>query len=202
MVLDEVVYDFAKGIEIVDNQYPQAINQRSKEKYQPGIGPHTESDTTKLVFDLVSEATNSKYFNKIHYNVPYINNPRQKCDLCIGHDSHWEWCIEIKMLRFMGDNGKANDNILMHILSPYPQHRSSFTDCGKLITSGFNSRKAIMIFAYDYDEISSIPAIEAFEILANSKYILGERKQSSFTGLVHPIHQMGNVYAWEIKDYR
>jgi hypothetical protein len=33
----------------------------------------------------------------------------------------WEWAIEIKMPRLMGDNGKPNDNMLMHILSPYPK---------------------------------------------------------------------------------
>jgi len=27
----------------------------------------------------------------------------------------------------MGDNGKPNDNMLMHILSPYPAHRSALT---------------------------------------------------------------------------
>jgi hypothetical protein len=26
--------------------------------------------------------------------------------------------IEVKMLRLMGDNGKLNDNMVMHILSP------------------------------------------------------------------------------------
>ena len=39
------------------------------------------------------------------------------------------------MLRFLGDNGKPNDNILMHVLSPYPQHRSALTDCEKLARS-------------------------------------------------------------------
>jgi hypothetical protein len=34
--------------------------------------------------------------------------------------------------RILGDNGKLNDNMLMHILSPYPQHRSAVTDCNKL----------------------------------------------------------------------
>jgi hypothetical protein len=37
------------------------------------------------------------------------------------------------MLRLMGDNGKPNDNMLMHILSPYPSHRSALTDCQKLL---------------------------------------------------------------------
>lgn len=53
----------------------------------------------------------------------------------------------------MGDNGKANDSTLMHILSPYPQHQSDYTDCGKLINSELIGRKAIMIFAYEYDEL-------------------------------------------------
>lgn len=34
----------------------------------------------------------------------------------------------------LGDNGKPNDNMIMHILSPYPDHRSALTDCSKLAT--------------------------------------------------------------------
>jgi hypothetical protein len=33
------------------------------------------------------------------------------------------------MLRLLGDNGKLNDNMLMHVLSPYQAHRSALTDC-------------------------------------------------------------------------
>ena len=40
------------------------------------------------------------------------------------------------MMRLMGDNGKPNDNILTHILSPYPAQRSAITDCRKLAASG------------------------------------------------------------------
>ena len=47
----------------------------------------------------------------------------------------WDWAIEAKMLRMFGDNGKLNDNMLMHVLSPYPAHRSALTDCGKLAHS-------------------------------------------------------------------
>ena len=52
-------------------------------------------------------------------NISYPNG-RQKCDLCVGTPLTWEWAVEIKMLRLMGDNGKPNHNMLMHILSPYP----------------------------------------------------------------------------------
>lgn len=60
----------------------------------------------------------------------------QKCDLVL----EGEWAVEVKMLRCLGDNGKPNDNILMHILSPYPAHRSALTDCMKLRDSGFAER--------------------------------------------------------------
>jgi hypothetical protein len=49
----------------------------------------------------------------------------------------------------MGDNGKPNDNMLMHILSPYPSHRSALTDCQKLAASGFSGSLAILIYGYD-----------------------------------------------------
>jgi hypothetical protein len=70
--------------------------------------------------------------------------------VCLGGPAPWEWAIEVKMLRFMGDNGKLNDNIVMHILSPYPEHRSALTDCTKLVTSQLGVHKAIMIYGYDY----------------------------------------------------
>lgn len=54
------------------------------------------------------------------------------------------------MLRIMGDNGKPNDNTLMHILSPYPAHRSALTDADKLARSSLPGEKAIVIYAYEY----------------------------------------------------
>lgn len=198
MLLEELVADYALGMQLADKKEPQAVNQRSKEAYQIGIGPHTESDTVSLVFNELRSLYPEKYLNKIHFNIPYKVNRRQKCDLCIGHEDQWDWAVEIKMLRFMGDNGKSNDNILMHILSPYPQHRSAYTDCEKLINSGLEGRKAILIFAYEYDDISSLPAIEAFEVLVRNKYEVSKRVQMSFNDLVHPVHKKGTVYAWEL----
>jgi hypothetical protein len=98
----------------------------------------------------------------------------------------------------MGDNGKPNDNILMHILSPYPQDRSAVTDCSKLIDSGFSGRKAVVIYGYDYPEFSMDPAIQAFEILSRSTVQLGERAVASYDELVHPVHRTGRVFAWEV----
>ena len=108
------------------------------------------------------------------------------------------WAIELKMLRLMGDNGKLNDNMLMHILSPYPAHRSALTDVPKLIASGFDERKAIIIFGYDYDGWMMDPAIEAFRALAANQANLVECTPASFEGLIHPVHQRGRVFGWEL----
>lgn len=105
------------------------------------------------------------------------------------------------MLRMLGDNGKLNDNMLMHILSLYPAHRSALTDCLKLATSELGDCKAIMIFGYDYDDWPMEAAIQAFESLASERVILGQRHQTAYDHLVHPVHQRGHVYAWEIASH-
>jgi hypothetical protein len=51
--------------------------------------------------------------------------PKQKCDWKWTTPSNEVFMIEAKMMRLMGDNGKPNNNILTHILSPYPQQRSA-----------------------------------------------------------------------------
>jgi hypothetical protein len=139
-----------------------------------------------------------KYANRFATSVAYPESPRRKCDLCLGVAPNWDWAIEVKMIRFLGDNGKLNDNILMHVLSPYPEHRSALTDCDKLLQSSIRGRKAILIYGYDHNEWLLDPAIEAFEVLAKSRVRLGARCTSTFADLVHPIHQQGRVFGWEI----
>ena len=55
----------------------------------------------------------------------------------------------------------------MHILSPYPAHRSALTDCIKLVTSHLGEQKAILIYGYDYPSWPMDPVINAFEVLAS-----------------------------------
>ncbi len=102
------------------------------------------------------------------------------------------------MHRLMGDNGKPNDNMLLHLLSPYPAHRSAVTDCSKLARSGFSQRKAIVIFGYEHDGWPMAPAIEAFECLASRSSELVPVPSASFDRLIHPVHQRGSVFGWEV----
>jgi len=79
----------------------------------------------------------------------------------------------------MGDNGKPNDNMLAHILSPYPAHRSALTDCLKLSRPGFAARKAVVIYGFDYPDFSMDLVIDAFETLAAKKVRLGDRQEAA-----------------------
>jgi hypothetical protein len=184
-----------------DAQRPQASSVRTGKLYQPGLGPHTEAQTVALVMAQLASTPGSAYVNAYALEVAYPTTPRSKCDLCLGPNGEWEWALEIKMLRLMGDNGKPNDNILMHILSPYPAHRSALTDCEKLIQSGFRGRKGVVIFGYDYEWWPMEPALQAFEQLAQHRVRLSGRVEAHVSGLVHPVHRRARVVAWELNGH-
>jgi hypothetical protein len=197
--LEHVVEDFARGIEAADARNPRAASTRTGKPFQPGIGPHTEASTVLLVMSELVALDPNRYS---HYavSVPYPSLPRQRCDLCLGSAPDWDWAIEVKMLRLMGDNGKLNDSMLMHILSPYASHRSALTDCEKLAGSGLGRRRAIVIYGYEYAGWPLEPAIDAFECLAERTVTLGSRLHSPFRGLVHPVHQAGRVFGWGLQQ--
>jgi hypothetical protein len=111
------------------------------------------------------------------------------------------WAIEVKMLRLMGDNGKLNDNMVTHILSPYPAQRSALTDCTKLVASPLGTQKAIVIYGYDYSGWPMDPAIEAFETLASKQVKLASHAVASFDRLIHPVHQCGRVFGWQLAPH-
>jgi hypothetical protein len=185
--------DFADGMMLADARAP------TWGSYQPGLEPHTEVQTVALVMAELARTHPAKY-EAVQTGVPYPNAPRQKCDLVISPSEGRSWAIEVKMLRFMGDNGKPNDNMLMHILSPYPKHRSALTDCQKLVGSGFEQPYALLIYGYDYDDWPMEPAVQAFEQLARHRVQLGPRQFTTFGGLIHPVHQRGGVFVWEISS--
>ena len=188
--LDTLVSDFAYGMMFVDQRRPQ------KKPYQPGIGPHTESETVELVVEEIANLYPERY-RKHAFQVPYLGT-RQKCDVCFGEGPLWEWAIEVKMVRFFGDNGKPADTIITHLLSPYSSDHSAVSDAEKLAQSNLNGRKAILIYGFDYSNRPLEPAIEAFETLAQLKVRLGVRVSCAFQELIHPILTRGKVFAWEI----
>jgi hypothetical protein len=107
--------------------------------------------------------------------------------------------LEVKLVRLLGDNGKLNDNMVMHLLSPYPSHRSALTDCSKLAASELGTRKAVLLYGFETDEFPLEPLVGAFETLAAVSVSLRPRAHAGFEGLVHPIHNRGAVFVWEIR---
>jgi len=196
--LVQIVRDFARAMKIVDARAPQAVNTRSGEHFQPGLGPHSEAQTVEMVVAEMASSFPNRYDGRVSIGIPYLGSPRQKCDFCIGFNGKWQWAIEVKMLRILGDNGKLNDNILMHILSPYPAHRSAVTDCLKLARSPLGERSAVLIYGYEAKDWPLLPAIDAFETIAATMVKLGQRCSAEFHGLIHPIHSSGKVFGWEV----
>lgn len=186
--LGQIVRGFADALVQVDARRPVAVRQTTGTPFQAGIGPHTETATVALVMDEMKSRGDVAAYDLA---VAYPNSPRQKCDVCLGAPGGWEWALEVKLLRLMGDNGRPNDNMLMHILSPYPAHRSALTDCAKLAASGFEARKGIVIYGFEHEDWPLAPAIDAFETLARAKWALGPRCAAPLKGLVHPVHASG-----------
>lgn len=197
--LGKIVSDFGLSLSRVDARRPQAANARTGALFQPGIGPHSESKAVELVARELECLDPATYGGRIKTGVPYPGQIRQTCDLCVGTNPDWEWAIEVKMLRMKGDNGKPNDNMLMHILSPYPRDRSALTDCEKLTRGSWSCSKAVMIYGFDYPDLPMDPAIGAFETLAQLRASLSARCTGAYRDLVHPVHQKGRVFGWEVQ---
>ena len=100
-MLTDLVMDFARGIQAVDALAPVASSPRTGASYQPGIGPHTEAQTIKLVMAHLA-GTDLQRYASCQLGVPYADGTRQACDVCLGSLSGpapWEWAIEVKMLQ-------------------------------------------------------------------------------------------------------
>ena len=188
--LETFLLEFARKIRIADSRRPQKTS-RTGRRYREGIGPFTEDETVERVLAEFPAGWNGCKFERL---VVYPSSPWNKCDLCITAPTR-KLYIEVKMMRLFGDNGKPNDNITMHILSPYPQQRSALTDIQKLSGSGFEGDKAIVIYGYDYDEYPMAVMMDCFETLAGD-WLQTRACPREFDGLVHPVHRRGAVYGW------
>ena len=190
----KIISDFALSMKKIDSTKPVYVSQRkNKNIYKPGIGPHTETATINLV---VNELKKDKFYTKIEREIKYPNS-RKSCDLKFNINDKILFS-EVKMMRIMGDNNKANDNIFMHIFSPYEKQNSALTDGLKLLKSGFDGEKSIIIYGYDYDDFPIEKTISLFEKTTKDFFNISERYSASFEKLVHPVHTRGSVYGWLI----
>lgn len=188
------VAEFAAAMTSADARRPQASSARSDRVYRPGIGPHAEDQAVELTVTELKRFHPDRY-RKLRTRVPYPSS-RQKCDLALGDAP--DWAIEVKMARFSGDNGKPDDTAVKDLLSPYSCDRSAVFDCEKLASAGFPGRTAVLIYGFEDNRRPLGGAIEAFEVLAGTRVILGPRRTARLEGLVHPVFSVGRVFAWEV----
>jgi len=192
--LSQVVDDFAEAFEAVDATQPQGSSRTRT--YRPGIGPLTELEAlNRSLRQLQVDMQRTDYENASPERYP---NSRQECDLVIPD----QWAIEFKLLRPFGDNGKEAEHWSENVLHPYPGNVSSIGDCIKLIGSGFSENRAVIVFGYEHSppQVDITRAIESFEVIAKEVVgaKLGERHSAVFGPLIHPVHQQGKVFGWEV----
>ena len=192
--LSQILNDFAYAFKAVDETRPQGASRTRT--YRPGIGPLTEADAIKRALRyLQTEAQFPGYQDASPKQYP---STRQQCDLVIPG----EWVIEFKLLRPFGDNGREAEHWSENVLHPYPGNVSAIGDCIKLVESGFSERKAIIVFGYEHSppKIEISTAMNSFEVIARQvvNISLGEQYSADFGPLVHPVHQQGKLFGWEV----
>ncbi len=194
MDLITVVSDLAAALKAVDQSRPQGKSRTRT--YRPGVGPLAEADAlNRALIHLKSREKQTAYASAGPRLYP---GSRQFCDLVIPNS----WAIECKLLRPFGDNGDEAEHWSDNILHPYPGNRSTIGDCLKLHFSTFTERKAVVVFGYEHNpaQINLGVTIQAFETIARDLIglSLGNRYSAEFTDLIHPVHQQGKVYGWEL----
>ncbi len=194
MELSQVVRDFAAGMSTADSRAPQATSQRDGSRfYQPGIGPFGEDAAVALTLAEMQATCGDVYKGAGKRRYP---GSKYVCDLAIGPLP--DWAVEVKMARLGRDNGTYEDAAIKKILSPYPYDRSAVTDCRKLADSGFQGKRAILIYGFEDPNRPLLWLIDAFEAIAAQTVKLGPRKQAPLGRLIHPVFSTGQVYAWEV----
>ena len=194
LTLKEMVEDFASALKAVDSSRP--IGRSSKREYRPGVGPLTEDEAVVRAVDYLRlRSPQSSYATAAARVYP---GGRQRCDLVVPN----KWAIEFKLIRPFGDNGNEAEHWSENILHPYSGNVSSIVDCLKLLNSGFSERKAIIVFGYEHTPpvIRLETAVQAFELIARevAGISLGPRHTAEFADLIHPVHQQGKVFGWEL----
>jgi hypothetical protein len=195
MELPEIVEHLARAFKAVDVAAPRGRSKKGE--YSPGIGPLAENDAVCRALGWLKEVEPGLYENAGPRAYP---GSRQTCDLVIPS----YWAIECKLIRPFGNNGVEAEHWSENILHPYRGNVSAVGDAIKLVESGFRERKAIAVFGYEHVPagIELDRAVRCFELICRDvlEIRLGQRYSSTFSDLIHPCHQCGKIFAWEVSS--
>jgi len=193
MQLIQIVKHLADALKAVDSTNPREGN------FKPGIGPHKEDNARDFALHYLrnhQDSETANYFEKAG-SVQYPGR-REMCDLVIPN----QWAIELKLLRPFGDNDNEAEHWSNKIIHPYYGNKSAVGDVLKLSDSEFNTRKAIVLFAYEHNvpRIDLEFTLKTFENICTQLHQinLGTRITEERRDLVHPTFSVLKVIGWEI----
>jgi len=159
MELKQIVDRIASLIPVIDSTTEiQNRNRRNKRPYIKGVATLFEPQFTKEVV----RCWPLEYGQELSYiddEYPYPDS-KETCDLVITDSreeiplGEFEWAIELKYLRLVGNNGNNNDYVMQKAISPFLKDRSLVHDIEKLKKATFGKRKAVIFYGFDYDETS------------------------------------------------
>jgi hypothetical protein len=185
--LSRLAADFADALQSVD------ADRQAHKQFAPGIGPYGEAEAVRAALYKLQGVRSSAYAGASIRRIPDLLIPGQ-------------WAIEFKIARPFGDNGRPAEHWSENLLHPYAGNTSSLGDCVKLLSSGFDERKAVVIFGYEHTPplVSLDAAILGFEILAREvmELELTPRIEHLRVGLTHSVHQQVRVFAYEVLGIR
>ncbi len=186
--LQQFVQDFANAVIAADHTRPKAEDAALS---RPGIGTLPEEEALRLIARELELADPATYAGRIALDVPYPGSDDHKCSLCVGVAPDWALAAEVRLLRYVGEDGRLSGNILAH-------HRAAVASCVSLAASPLGESKAIVIYGFDDRQWPLDPAIDGFERLARAKVELGPRCEAPFDTLWHPVYARGRAFGWAI----
>ncbi len=173
MELKEIVERIAELIPVIDSTTTiQNHNRRNKRPYVKGVATLFEPQFTReLVRCWQSEYPSDLQHIQDEYSYP---DGRETCDIVLSDANHstssedFEWAIELKYLRLVGNNGNNNDYVMQKAISPFLKDRSLVHDIEKLKKASFATRRAVIFYGFDYDGNSGSHAEALCERISNS----------------------------------
>jgi len=184
MALEKIANDVADAVVSIDASDPPFKG------FQPGVGPYGEPQLVKSIAARLNRLP--EYQGRA--------GTRRSPDLLIPE----EWAIEFKIVRPFGDNGKEAENWSVNLLHPYPGNISAIGDCYKLRAYAGVERCAAVVIGYEHDpaKIDLTPLVKSFEAIAKQVAMvnLSDRIELRRGKLVHPVHQVLRLFAWEVTD--
>src|SRR6516162_4481482 len=73
-MLNHLILVLARAVQTVDARLPTAVNKRTGVSFGAGLGPHSESETFKLIVD-EARAMEPNWFTGAVFGVPYPDSP-------------------------------------------------------------------------------------------------------------------------------